>query len=95
MPECWLIGTAPTGAWADHAGELCSYQAGGWIFASPRDGMRVLDLSTGQDIRFLGGWQRPEAPAAPSGGATVDAEARSAIAELIAALVDGGFLATP
>jgi hypothetical protein len=91
--ECWLVGAAPTGAWADHAGELAAYQAGGWIFAGPRDGLRVLDRSTGQDIRYLGGWQRPTTPAAPTGGTTVDSEARAAIAALVAALVDGGLLA--
>ena len=90
--ETWLIGDAPTGAWADHAGEIASYQPGGWIFAAPRDGMRVLDRSTGQDIRFLAGWHRPITPSEPTGGATVDAEARAAIGELIAALVEGGFL---
>jgi hypothetical protein len=91
--ECWLVGGSPTGAWADHAGELASYQPGGWIFASPCDGMRLLDRSTGQDIRYRGGWQRPVAPAAPTGGSTVDAEARAAIAALAAVLIDGGLLA--
>jgi hypothetical protein len=84
----------PTGAWADHAGELASLQGGAWLFAAPRDGMRVLDLSSGQYAHFNAGWQRPATPAAPSGGATIDAEARTAIADLIAALVAGGFLAT-
>jgi len=90
--ESWLVGATPAGAWADHAGELASYQAGNWIFATPRDGMRVLDRSTAQDVRYLGGWQRPATPAEPTGGTTVDAEARAAIADLIAVLVAGGLL---
>jgi len=93
--ETWLVGNTPTGAWADRAGELASLQAGTWVFVTPRDGIRVLDKSTGQEIRYVGGWQRPVAPAAPSGGVTVDAEARTAIAELVAALADGGFFAAP
>lgn len=91
--ECWLVGETPTGAWADHPGELASYQVGGWIFAVPRDGMRLLDRATGQDIRFRDGWQRPATPLEPAGGATVDAEARAAIAGLIEVLIATGVLA--
>ena len=91
--ESWLVGAAPTGAWADHPGELASYQAGGWLFAAPRDGVRLLDRSTGQDVRYHAGWQRPATPATPAGGTTVDAEARAAIGELIGALIAGGLLA--
>jgi len=91
--ETWLIGDTPTGPWEDRPGEIASFQAGGWVFAAPRDGMRVHDRATGQDIGFRAGWQRPATPAEPTGGTTVDAEARTAIGELIAALVDGGFLA--
>lgn len=89
--ECWLIGTTPTGAWTDHAGHLAAWQAGTWLFVLPRDGIRLLDRSTGQAILFRGDWLRPVAPAAPTGGVTVDAEARAAIAELVSALAAGGF----
>ena len=91
--ECWLVGETPSGAWADHAGELASYQSGGWIFAAPRDGMHALDRATGQAILYRDGWQRPATPSAPTGGATVDAEARAAIAELVEVLIASGILA--
>lgn len=90
--ECWLVGDTPTGGWSGEAGRLAAFQAGIWLFATPRDGMRLLDRSTGQDIRYRGGWQRPEAPPAPDGGSTVDSEACAAIAGLVAALVAGGIL---
>ena len=91
--EGGLVGASPTGAWTGHAGELASYQAGGWIFAAPCDGLRVLDRATGQDIRFFGGWQRAARPIEPVGGTTVDAEARAAIASLVGALMTAGVLA--
>lgn len=91
--ETWLVGDTPTGAWSDHPGSLASYQAGVWVFATPRDGIRVLDRSAGQDVRFSGGWQRALTPATPTGGATIDTEARAAIAGLVDALIAGGILA--
>lgn len=91
--ECWLVGSAPTSDWADHAGDLACYQAGTWIFVTPRDGMRLLDQQDGQDIRYRNGsWQRPPAPTEPSGGTTVDSEARTAIVELVDALISAGIL---
>jgi hypothetical protein len=91
--ECWLVGSAPTGAWLGKAGALACYQLNNWIFVTPRDGLRILDKQTGQDIRWSGGaWQRPVAPAAPTGGTTADNEARSAVAALINALISAGIL---
>ena len=90
--ECWLVGNEPTGAWTEQAGALASFQAGSWIFAAPRDGMRVFDNLAGQVIFYRNAWQRPETPAAPSGGTTVDAEARAAIAGLVEALIAAGIL---
>jgi hypothetical protein len=55
--------------------------------------MCVLDLATGQHVLYRGGWQRPETPAAPAGGTTVDPEARLAIGQLIEVLIAAGILA--
>ena len=88
--EAWLVGASATGVWVGEDGKLASYQAGNWLFASPNDGMRLFDRSTGQVLLYLGGWQRPAAPAAPSGGTTIDTEARTAIADLVSALTEAG-----
>lgn len=86
----WLVGASPTGAWAGQAGKIACRQAGVWLFVTPIDGMRLLDRSNGQEKHYFAGWQAPAAPAAPSGGATVDAEARAAIASLVTALRTAG-----
>ena len=91
--ECWLVGAAPTGVWDEHPGAIAAFQGGDWLFALPRDGLDVLDRSTGQRLSYRGGWQTPATPAAPSGGATVDSEARAAIAELVEVLQAAGILA--
>lgn len=88
--ECWLVAPSPTGAWAGHAGQIACPHAGDWLFVTPRDGMHVLDRATGQDRRYHGTWRAPEVPATPTGGTTVDAEARSAILALVEALRDAG-----
>jgi hypothetical protein len=88
----WLIGPAPTGAWTGHEGMLALRQLGNWLYVAPRDGMRVLDRSTGQQISHAGSWRAPVAPLAPSGGATIDSEARAALAELVDRLADAGVL---
>lgn len=93
--ECWLVGAAPNGAWAGHGGKLACRQAGEWVLSTPRDGMRIFDRSTGQDIRYVDGWQRAATPAVPSGGTTVDTEARATITALLTALIDAGVLAQP
>lgn len=92
--QTWLVGTAPSGAWSGQAGKLALRQGGNWVFASPRDGMRLLDRSTGQHRHYLGGWHAPSAPTGPSGGTTVDSEARAAILAIVAALRDAGIFPT-
>lgn len=88
--EAWLVASGATGEWAGEDGKLASRQSGNWLFAAPADGMRLFDRSAGQTILYRGGWQRPAAPVPASGGSVVDAEARAAIGDLIAALTAAG-----
>lgn len=109
---CYIVGTAPSGAWAGKAGEMASYSAGGWRFLSPTEGQSLLVKSTGLRAEFRGGsWEfgvirtgsvmiggvevistRSAAIAGPSGGSTVDSEARTAIGEILAALSHHGLI---
>lgn len=91
--QCWLVGAAASGAWAGAAGAVALWTAGGWRFAAPRAGMRVVRLTDGAWLRFDGSaWIEPVAVAGPAGGATIDAEARTAILSLILLLEGQGLL---
>lgn len=84
--ENWLVAPDATGEWAGHDGTLACRQAGNWLFVSPRDGLRIFDRSVAQEQLFSGSWRKASAPVEPLGGMTVDAEARAAITNLVAAL---------
>ncbi|MDE1468574.1 DUF2793 domain-containing protein [Aurantiacibacter sp. D1-12] len=88
----WIVGSTPSGDWADNAGDLASWQAGNWVFVSPQPGMQVFDQAARVTARFDGVWQYAATVSAPSGGTTEDTEARAAITGLIAALVSAGIL---
>ncbi len=91
--ECWLVGAPATGAFAGQEEALASFQAGSWLFARPRDGMRIFERTTGRFVLYADGWRRAAAPPEPTGGTTVDQEARDTIATLIAALRSQGLFA--
>jgi len=84
------VNTAPSGDWSGQGGKFASRQAGSWLFTTPRDGMRLLNRANGQDLRFSGGWRAATRPAAPTGGTTVDTQARVAIMQLFDTLVNAG-----
>jgi len=89
----WIVGAGASGAWAGKDGGLALWTSGGWRFVAPRPGMRTHRLSDGGWLRFDGvAWVEPGPIASPVGGATVDSEARAAIAAVILALVGHGLL---
>jgi len=89
---CWLVGAPATGDWTGQEGNLACREGGNWLFVAARDGLRVVDRSTGQELRYLGGWRSAAVPVEPSGGSVVDAEARASILGLVAALREAGVL---
>ena len=90
--NCWLVGQSASGDWGGQDGQLACYQSGSWLFTQPRDGFVLLDRSSGLMRRYNQGWLDPQLPAAPTGGATIDAEARASLAALIGALQVAGIL---
>ncbi|MBX7481462.1 DUF2793 domain-containing protein [Qipengyuania sp. 6D47A] len=81
--ECWLVQAPATDDWQGHEGALASWDGTQWTFCKPVDGMHVVDRSSGGRIAYVDGWRRAARPDLPSGGATVDAEARAAIAAIV------------
>ena len=90
--QTWLVANGASGAWAGQAGKLAARIGGGWTFLSPPPGMVVHDQARGAVRRFAGSWQAPARPAAPSGGTTIDAEARTAISAILGVLDSLGLI---
>ena len=91
--QCWLVGAAPTDGWEGQVDAVAIWSGGGWRFAPPRAGMAVARLTDGARLRFDGdAWVVPPTIAAPSGGSTIDGEARSTLSALILHLAAQGLL---
>lgn len=93
---CWIVGATPVGAWAEHAGAIAGWTEGGWRFVAPRVGMAAWSRADATTARFAEARWRLDRSApvpAPAGGATVDAECRAAVAAMLAAMRDRGWLA--
>ena len=90
--QAWLVAAGASGAWIGQSGKVAARQAGNWLFAVPRDGMKLLNRANGQEIRYAGGWKAAARPAAPSAGTVIDSEARSAIAAILTALTSAGIV---
>lgn len=90
--EAWIVGATPQAEWSGREDSIASYQGAQWLFVAPSDGMLAFDRATGLRRRYRNGWSA--APAAPqmSGGSTLDAEARTAIAAIVAALSHYGMM---
>lgn len=90
--QAWLVASGATGDWTGQTGKIAARQAGNWLYAAPRDGMKLLNRATGQEIRFSGGWKVAMRPSVPSTGAVIDSEARSAISAILTALTTAGIV---
>ncbi|EBA14280.1 ribonuclease III [Roseobacter sp. SK209-2-6] len=50
----YILGAAPTGDWAGHAGEIALWDGYLWRFLLPRPGWRADITATGQSLRYSG-----------------------------------------
>lgn len=92
--QCWLIAANATGAWMGRDGSIAAFIAGDWAFADPFDGLRVWDKAGKQSLAYSDGWQRAGAPVSPSGGSTVDTQARAAIEKVNETLRNAGIFSS-
>ena len=92
--QAWLVAAAPTGAFAGHAAAVAGFTANGWRFIAARPGLRIYDKMSLCFRHYTDSWQRSVVPATPTGGTTIDQEARTAFGNLLAKLVSAGILAT-
>ena len=91
--RCWLVGDFPTGDWVGQANAIAIWTVGGWRFVTPRAGTAVVRLTDGAWLRFDGAlWAGPATIVVPSGGSTIDGEARSTLSALILHLAAQGLL---
>ena len=52
--QCFVVGSAPSGAWAGHAKAIAGYAPGGWRFVDAVAGMNALDKASGQTAAYDG-----------------------------------------
>jgi hypothetical protein len=56
--QVWALGPAPTGDWAGEGDRLAAFVNGSWLFVTPGEGWRALDLGDGRLYRRAGaGWK--------------------------------------
>ena len=58
LGACYIVGTAPSDAWAANSNALAAYTSGGWRFVIPPEGMTALVKSSALWATFRSGvWE--------------------------------------
>ena len=93
--KSWVINGAPTGAWANKAGQIACWVGGSWRFVFPHEGMGVWNKSIRRHSLFISGqWTIAPLIPNPTGGTAIDSEARAALAAILQYFRLIGILAT-
>ncbi|MBX7541372.1 DUF2793 domain-containing protein [Qipengyuania sphaerica] len=90
--DCYIVASNPDGEFTGKKDAIASWDGQQWSFAVPHNGMKIFDTGLGAYRSFDGQWTVLASPAAPSGGATVDDEARQAVQAILDALRSFGIL---
>jgi Protein of unknown function (DUF2793) len=93
--KCWIVSDGATGAWQGHVDKIACWTGDDWRYLPPMNGMKLFDADTQKFRVFISNqWLVPQAITGPSGGISVDAEARTAISALLDFLRQNGTIAT-
>ncbi|MDG6079192.1 DUF2793 domain-containing protein [Erythrobacter litoralis] len=84
--EIYLVDKGATGDWTGRDDSLAGWDGQQWTYAAPVKGMTVFERNRGKKRCYLNGWSDIEAIENPTGGETIDVEARHAITQLIETL---------
>jgi hypothetical protein len=90
---CFRVLSPAANQWAGHEDALALRIGGDWRFITPTKGAYIHDLSADACLYFDTGWHSASLPATATGGATIDAEARALLAQVIDALAKLGLVA--
>ncbi|WP_439547274.1 DUF2793 domain-containing protein [Sandarakinorhabdus sp.] len=94
----WIVPADGAADWEQAAGTLMHWLGNGWLAQTPRSGQMAMVVDEAVLLVYAGGWHlvrhlaAPAAFAMPSGGVTVDSEARMAIVGLVTVLQQQGLL---
>jgi uncharacterized protein (DUF3084 family) len=90
--NCYRVIAPASQAWVGCEDHIAIRVGGAWHMVAPREGMRLFDRAADRSLFFQATWQSASTPAAPTDGTVVDAEARTVLVNLIAALRQVGLL---
>jgi hypothetical protein len=96
----WIVADGASGAWEGRDGQIATWTQGGWRFAAPMPGWLAWVADEGLRVergaaswRIVPGSSAPvPSVALPNGGAVVDAELRSCVAQLLLRLQGLGLI---
>ncbi len=93
--DTYRVTSVATAEWAGQEDRIAVRVGGDWLFLEAKEGMRLFDREHGAFVHFNGQWESPVEPSAPSGGGTIDAEARQMLNDLVEVLRKTGVFANP
>lgn len=90
--QCFRITEPAQGSWSDREDDLAIMIGGAWHFISAGEGMTIFNIAENRKEIFKSTWLTAVEQSPISGGTNIDAEARTAIAEIVSELKKFGIL---